>query len=245
MSSRKRHLKDSEDVPLWKKGKHLKLGDACPPVKEDVPRIYSMGFCPFAQRALLVLAAKGIKYEVVNCSLSEKPEFLLEKNPDGTVPVLEYKGNVIPESIVVSDLLEEIFPDKPLTSKDPFQKARDRIIVDKFGKVVTLFYKTGFNPDDADVRDSFENALSDFEGIFAARATPFIGGETYGMADLMIWPFIERLCVHGEDLIDTVPELKGWAQRMAAVPALQACSIPKQELLDVYPDYFARKAKYD
>ena len=53
------------------------------------------------QRARLVLAAKGIEYERVNINLKDKPEWFLELNPLGKVPVIEHPdGKVIYESAI-------------------------------------------------------------------------------------------------------------------------------------------------
>ena len=40
--------------------KHLKAGSEMPPLKEGKLRLYSMVFCPYAQRTRLILAAKNI-----------------------------------------------------------------------------------------------------------------------------------------------------------------------------------------
>ncbi|XP_026873432.1 glutathione S-transferase omega-1 isoform X2 [Electrophorus electricus] len=67
------------------------------PVPNGQIRIYSMRFCPFAQRTRLVLSAKGVKHETVNINLKDKPEWFLAKNPLGLVPTLETPfGQVIP-----------------------------------------------------------------------------------------------------------------------------------------------------
>ena len=42
--------------------KHLKVGSEMPPLTKGTLRLYSMVFCPYAQRARLVLAAKNIPY---------------------------------------------------------------------------------------------------------------------------------------------------------------------------------------
>ncbi|XP_041453828.1 pyrimidodiazepine synthase-like [Lytechinus variegatus] len=225
---------------------HLKTGDPNPPLRHDVLRIYSMGFCPFAQRARLVLAAKNIKYEVVNCNLNQKPEFLLERNPAGTVPVLEYQGNVVTESLIICDLLEDLFPDKPLKAKDPFQRAKNRLAVDKFGPIVSLFYKVGYNPNDTEAKGTLRKLLKEYQAFCITKNTNFIGGDQLGMVDLMIWPWIERMHVLGDDIVaEYVPEFKAWIDRMETIPAVQACQISKEKLVQLYAGYFARNAVYD
>ena len=66
----------------------------------------------------------------------EKPEFLFEKNPLGKVPVLvRSDGSSLYESLVVSDYIDEAYPRKKLIPSDPFAKAKDRIVVERFGQV--------------------------------------------------------------------------------------------------------------
>nr|ACZ02430.1 glutathione S-transferase omega class [Drosophila melanogaster] len=60
-------------------GRHLAKGSPMPDVPEDgILRLYSMRFCPFAQRVHLVLDAKQIPYHSIYINLTDKPEWLLE-----------------------------------------------------------------------------------------------------------------------------------------------------------------------
>jgi len=40
-------------------------------------------FCPYAQRTVLVLNAKGVDYQIINCTLMDKPDWLFTFNPLG------------------------------------------------------------------------------------------------------------------------------------------------------------------
>lgn len=64
------------------------LGSQEPPRVEGLLRLYSMKFCPFAQRARLVLNAKGIPHDVVNINLMDKPEWYFKIHPEGKKNVL-------------------------------------------------------------------------------------------------------------------------------------------------------------
>lgn len=97
-----------------------------PVIPADTPvRLYSMDYCPYAQvsssvnslqmrvctllqyssalmqRARLALTAKGVKFDVINCHLKNKPKFLTDAHPNGQVPVLLHEGNVIVESEII------------------------------------------------------------------------------------------------------------------------------------------------
>ncbi len=45
--------------------KHLETGSAFPKHEKGVLRLYSMRFCPYAERPRLVLAAKNIPYVLI------------------------------------------------------------------------------------------------------------------------------------------------------------------------------------
>ena len=51
-------------------------------------------FCPYAQRTVLCLNAKDIDYEVINCALMTKPEWLWDFNPIGKVPVMLHEVQI-------------------------------------------------------------------------------------------------------------------------------------------------------
>ena len=71
----------------------------------------------------------------------EKPEWYLKKNVTGQVPLLEWidpltkETKSIAESLVVCDYLDEIKPDVRLHPADPYAKAKQRILVDRFSGV--------------------------------------------------------------------------------------------------------------
>lgn len=84
-----------------------------------------------------MLAYNLIRHEVVNCNLKEKPEWLLKMNPMGKVPVVQLPdGQVIFESLIVSDYFDEIFEERRLRAVDHFQKALDRVWIERFGRVI-------------------------------------------------------------------------------------------------------------
>ena len=62
--------------------------------------LYSFRRCPYAIRARWSLIKCGIKVEIREVSLSNKPKELIDTSPKGTVPVLvTTKGEIIDESI--------------------------------------------------------------------------------------------------------------------------------------------------
>jgi glutathione S-transferase len=72
----------------------------------------------------------------VNCNLKEKPEWLFEKNPSAKVPTIELPdGRTLYESLIVAEYLDEVYTNRPLQSKDPYQRALDKIWIEEYNKV--------------------------------------------------------------------------------------------------------------
>lgn len=77
-----------------------------------------------------------IRYEVININLSSKPDWLFEKSPFGKIPALELEnGEVLYESIIIADYLDEKYTQNTLHTRDPLQKAKDRLLIEQFSKV--------------------------------------------------------------------------------------------------------------
>jgi len=80
------------------------------------------------------------RHETVFINLKNKPDWLLERNPLGTVPILEHKGNVVYESAVCNEFLEEAFPGsstgtRALMPSCPYERAAVRLVILRFGQV--------------------------------------------------------------------------------------------------------------
>ena len=83
-----------------------------------------------AQKVRLVLAEKKLKWEGHHLNLragdQQKPEYL-ELNPNAVVPTLVDAGMVIIESTVISEYLDDAYPEPPLRPKDAVDRARMRL----------------------------------------------------------------------------------------------------------------------
>uniref|UniRef100_A0A8D1QKE6 Glutathione S-transferase omega n=1 Tax=Sus scrofa TaxID=9823 RepID=A0A8D1QKE6_PIG len=181
----------------------LGKGSAPPgPVPEGLIRVYSMRFCPFAQRTLLVLNAKGIRHQVININLKNKPEWFFQKHPSRLVPVLENsQGQLIYESAITCEYLYEAYPGKKLLPDDPYEKACQKMVFELSSKVLTK------------------------------KKTTYFGGSSLSMIDYLIWPWFERLeALELNECIDHTPKLKLWMAAMMKDPAVSALHIEPRDL---------------
>src|SRR5919108_1955863 len=106
-----------------------------------MPTLYTAARCPYAARARIVLAEKGLDYEAVEIDLGDRPAGLYQKNPLGRVPVYEEEGGlVLPESRVIMEYLEERFPEPALWPADPAGRARARVRLRRFDRLGDEYY---------------------------------------------------------------------------------------------------------
>jgi glutathione S-transferase len=77
----------------------------------------------------LALKEKNLSYESRFISLFDQdhlsPEYLAI-NPDGQVPTLVHDGDVITETAVINEYLDDAFPNPPLRPGTPIGRARMR-----------------------------------------------------------------------------------------------------------------------
>ncbi len=180
--------------------------------------LYDAPRCPYCARVRIVLAEKGVEFEVVEIDLSDRPAWLYEKNPAGKVPVLEEDGRPLPESAVIMEFLEERYPEPPLLPRDPADRAAVRLLVFRDDELTDPYYALRRGEDGAS--EALDAALGRLDALLAER--PFLGGAEYGLADIAYVPWLLRARdVLGVGL-DGTPALAGWLARLEERPAIGA-----------------------
>jgi glutathione S-transferase len=80
-------------------------------------KLYDFLQCPFGQKVRIVLAEKGLSYDLVEVDLTQgaqrRPEFR-RLNPFGRVPVLVDEDTTVYDSTIIAEYLEDEYPEPPL-----------------------------------------------------------------------------------------------------------------------------------
>jgi len=96
-------------------------------------KLYDFPQSPYCQKVRLVLAEKDLSYETIFVDLTKNaqktPDFL-RLNPYGKVPVLIDEGEVVYDSTVINEYLEDEYPHPPLMPTESGERARVRIFED-------------------------------------------------------------------------------------------------------------------
>ena len=85
-----------------------------------------------SQRVRFVLNAKGLPFDEVKLDLLAgdqlKPDYL-KLNPNGVVPTLDHDGNIVIDSSVIIEYLDEISPEQSFTPRAPVERAHMRSLM--------------------------------------------------------------------------------------------------------------------
>jgi glutathione S-transferase len=180
--------------------------------------LYDADRCPYCARVRVVLAEKGLEYEVVAIDLDDRPAWIYEKNPLGKVPVLEEDDFVLAESAVIDEYLEERWPEPPLWPADPGERALGRLLVHRFDEVSRPYYA---------LRRGEEGARERLDAQLASLAArlerqPFLSGRAFGLADVAYVPWILRAREGMDVSLEPFPALADWVDRLTERPSIAA-----------------------
>ena len=96
----------------------------------DAITLYDAPGSPCARRVRAVLLEKGLDWTTRLVDLTrmeqKRPEYLA-LNPNGVVPTLVHGDRVLYESNVITEYLDDVFPDPPLYPRDAWARARAKM----------------------------------------------------------------------------------------------------------------------
>jgi RNA polymerase-associated protein len=153
------------------------------------------GRCDLAGHcARLVLAAKGVAYDLVLVDPGDPPGDLADLNPYQTLPTLVDRDLVLYDVNVIAEYLDERYPHPPLMPVDPLSRARVRLGVtrlqrDWFPYVETIMSGTKSTSETA--RKRLREGLLASLPVF--RASKFFLNTEMSLADCALAPLIWRL----------------------------------------------------
>ena len=203
--------------------------------------------CPFAQRTHLVLREKGLDYTHREVDLSNKPAWFEVVSPYSKVPVLKRGDDVVYESAIINEFIEETWPEPALMPADPLRRALARIWIDYANmKFVGSFYKVLLERD-LDKRREHVDSLSsqlrfmENQGLAKLGAGPFWLGDEVSLVDFTFYPHFERFAAlthyRGVEIPQDCNRLKAWLAEMRVRPSVQSTAHSDEYYVESYVKY--------
>ena len=201
-------------------------------------QLYHLPIEPSCRFLRILLAEKGLDFELRAEKVWDRRESFLRLNPAGEVPVLiDSDGTTLSGVRVIAEYLEEVYPEPDLLGATPIDRAETRRLFDwfdlKFQREVTrnLVHEKILNrflglsePNGAAIRAGLKNLKHHLAYVaWLGERRRWLAGEHFTLADVALTPYVNRLDMLGlaELWQGTRPALAGWFDRIRARPSFE------------------------
>ena len=189
--------------------------------------LHGSGGSPYVTRVVMQAAAKNIDIELRPANLAD-PEFR-RMNPIGKMPVLEHDGFVLPESYVICEYIEDLFPTPSLRGESAQDRARVRLVarvVDLYCGSLFPILRAGADPsftiDEGTERASLDKGLDALEAFLSGDGWAVGGKLTLADCAVATWLYYGRkLTERGDDALTKRPKLARYIAFVADQPLVQ------------------------
>lgn len=184
--------------------------------------LFSSDACPRCHMVRIVLAEKGINYDVQPVDLNDTPEDLKDLNPYNEVPTLVDRDLVLYHHQVIMEYLDERFPHPPLMPVDPVSRGRNRLMLYRIERdwyaLADRILAGGSDAETArkELRDSLLGAMPIFD------SKPFFMSDELSLIDCAIMPLLWRLEHLGIQIPSNAKPLQKYMDEMFARNAFKA-----------------------
>lgn len=208
--------------------------------------LISFKTCPFVQRAVITLKHKHIDFDITYIDLADPPDWFLEISPLQKVPVLKVDDEILFESAVINEYLDEITGGE-LQPKEPLDRAKNRAWIEFASNMLGNLYMLKMSQDEErynKYRDRLVSQLARVENRLGDG--PWFNGTEFSLADTAFAPLFRQNSVANNQLsvIDpaTMPRVTAWAERLLALPEVQDSVV--EEFEDLYISAMQKNGSY-
>jgi len=210
------------------------------------PELVSFKLCPFVQRSVIVLLEKGVPFDITYINLKEPPEWFQTISPLGKVPLLKVGDTVLFESAVIMEYLDEVNPPS-LHPADPLRKAHNRAWIEFASGLLGGQYTLAMAAADEEAFQRQRGELrTRLEQLERQIAGPLFNGAQFALVDAAFAPFFMRLQLlegwHPLRLLEGLPKVTVWAQRLLQRPAVRDSVVP--EFAELYRAHIKGNSAY-
>lgn len=164
--------------------------------KRSVMTLFSGSNDPYSHRARIVLAEKGVTFDLLEVDTALQPQSLVEVNPYNTVPTLLDRDLVLYDSSIIMEYLDERFPHPPLMPVYPVARARSRLMLyrvdrDWYSLMQKIIQPNLSEAEKDPFRKELKESLTSVAPLFSDM--PFFLSEEFSLVDCAMAPLLWRL----------------------------------------------------
>lgn len=195
--------------------------------------LVSFDLCPYVQRAAIALAEKGVPFERRDVDLGNKPDWFRAISPLGKVPLLLVGDEVLFESAVIVEYLEDTQA-PPLHPAEPLARARHRAWMEVGSSILVDIWTLETTPD----RPAFDTKAVSLRDKFQRLELqlgegPYFDGGRFSLVDAVFAPAFRYFDVF-DRFIDLgtfsgLPKVQAWRLALAARPSVRGAVVADYE----------------
>lgn len=174
--------------------------------------LFSADDCARCHTVRIVLAEKGISYDLQRVSDADMPEDLHDLNPYGEVPTLVDRDLVLYNHQVIMEYLDERFPHPPLMPVDPVSRGRNRMMLYRIERDWYSLADKIIRDDNDAARKQLRDGLLSTVPVFDSK--PFFMSDELSLIDCAIAPLLWRLPMLNVQLPNAAKPLFKYAEAM-------------------------------
>ncbi|MEW8506484.1 MAG: glutathione S-transferase family protein [Candidatus Thiodiazotropha sp.] len=199
-------------------------------------KLVSFFLCPFVQRSVILLQKKRVHYQIEYIDLDRPPPWFQQLSPLGKVPLLLVDGEVLFESAVILDYLDESYSPR-FHPENTLKRAQHKAWIEFGSTLLVLQHGMALAADSegvaakrADLETKLGHLVSPLEdGLFGDP-------DHFSLVDAAFAPLFMRLellsRLHPLAGVDYPQAVAGWAERLASLPCV------KDSVVDDFPQRF-------
>ncbi|AHG86333.1 glutathione S-transferase N-terminal domain-containing protein [Bibersteinia trehalosi] len=163
--------------------------------KRSVPTLFSEKTDIYSHQVRIVLAEKGVAYEIENVQRGTISEDLMELNPRGTTPTLVDRDLVLSNARIIMEYLDERFPHPPLMPVYPVLRAQCRLnmhrIQQDWYSLMDFIDRDPNTPDAQKALKQLREEILALAPVFSD--TEYFLSEDFSLVDCYIAPLLWRM----------------------------------------------------
>ena len=192
--------------------------------KRSVMTLYSGSNDPYSHRARIVLAEKGVTFDLYEVDVDTQVDALVEINPYNTVPTLVDRDLVLYESEIIMEYLDERFPHPPLMPVYPVARARSRLMLHRVNRdwyvlMNKIISKNSTPTEVENAKKALAESIISVSPMF--KEMPYFLSEEFSLVDCAIAPLLWRLKSLGIILPPEAKPIYEYAKRLFDREAFQ------------------------
>jgi glutathione S-transferase len=195
--------------------------------------LVSFDLCPYVQRAAIALSEKGVPFERREVDLANKPDWFKAISPLGKVPLLQVGGEVLFESAVIVEYLEDTQA-PALHPADPLVRARHRAWMEFGSSILADIWTIETTQDRAAFEAKAELLHEKFRRLEAELGDgPYFAGERFSLVDAVFAPVFRYFDVFDRfvdlGVFTGLTKVQAWRRALAARPSVQGAVVADYE----------------